>query len=135
MDEDERMHQRLTTVLPHLNERQRRLLLAAEAQPLGHGGIARVARAAGVSRPTIYRGLTDLARPSPANRVRLGGAVTVSRGAYVGAGALVRESVTIGAWSLIGMGSLVLHDVPAGEVWAGSPARRLRQATPAGTGT
>ena len=39
----------------------------------GHGGIARVARAAGVSRPTIYRGLTDLARPSPANRVRLGG--------------------------------------------------------------
>jgi serine acetyltransferase len=26
------------------------------------------------------------------------------------------------------MGSVVLSDVPAGEVWAGSPARRLRTA-------
>ncbi|MGW7436407.1 NeuD/PglB/VioB family sugar acetyltransferase [Streptomyces sp. NPDC054849] len=67
-----------------------------------------------------------------ASGVRLGGGVRVERGAYVGAGALVRESVRIGAWSLTGMGSTVLADVPAGEVWAGSPARRLRAAdTPA----
>jgi hypothetical protein len=70
MDEDERMHQRLTTVLPHLNERQRRLLLAAEAQTLGRGGITRVARATGVARPTIARGLADLAQPSAPDRVR-----------------------------------------------------------------
>jgi len=44
----------------------------------------------------------------------------------VGAGALVREGVTVGAWSLIGMGSVVLHDVPPGEVWAGNPARLIR---------
>jgi hypothetical protein len=36
-------------VLPHLDERQRRLVLAAEARSLGHGGISLVARAA-VSR-------------------------------------------------------------------------------------
>jgi acetyltransferase-like isoleucine patch superfamily enzyme len=32
----------------------------------------------------------------------------------------------IGAGAVIGMGSVVLHDVPAGEVWAGVPARRIR---------
>jgi acetyltransferase-like isoleucine patch superfamily enzyme len=49
-------------------------------------------------------------------------------GAYVGAGALIRENVTVGAWSLVGLGSVVLADVPADEVWAGSPARKLRNA-------
>lgn len=68
-----------------------------------------------------------------ASGVRLGGGVTVARGAYVGSGALVREFATVGAGSLVGMGSVVLNDVPAGEVWAGSPARRIRQATPAGS--
>jgi len=63
-----------------------------------------------------------------ASGVRLGGSTRLERGAYVGAGALVREGLVIGAWSLIGMGSTVLHDVPPGEVWAGSPARRLREA-------
>ncbi|MFK4100488.1 acetyltransferase [Streptomyces sp. NPDC019531] len=60
--------------------------------------------------------------------VRLGGNVRLERGAYVGSGALVREGTTIGAWSQIGMGSAVLGDVPPGEVWVGSPARRLREA-------
>ncbi|MFF7357093.1 MULTISPECIES: acetyltransferase [Streptomyces] len=60
--------------------------------------------------------------------VRLGGGVRLERGAYVGSGALVREGTTVGAWSLTGMGSTVLGDVPPGEVWAGSPARRLREA-------
>lgn len=63
-----------------------------------------------------------------ASGVRLGGGVRLGRGAYLGAGALVREYRTIGAWSLVGMGSAVLGDVPPGEVWAGSPARRLREA-------
>ena len=35
-------------ILPHLDERQRRLLLGAEARALGHGGIRLVAAAAGV---------------------------------------------------------------------------------------
>ncbi|MCW2641327.1 MAG: acetyltransferase [Dactylosporangium sp.] len=64
-----------------------------------------------------------------ASGVRLGGGVRLARGAYVGAGALVREGLRIGSWSLVGMGSVVLHDIPPGEVWAGSPARYLRPAT------
>ena len=35
-------------IFPHLDERQRRLLMGAEARALGHGGIRAVARAAGV---------------------------------------------------------------------------------------
>jgi sugar O-acyltransferase (sialic acid O-acetyltransferase NeuD family) len=61
-----------------------------------------------------------------ASGVRLGGGAVLDTGAYVGAGALIREGVTVGAWSLVGMGSVVLHDVPAGQVWAGNPARCLR---------
>jgi sugar O-acyltransferase (sialic acid O-acetyltransferase NeuD family) len=58
--------------------------------------------------------------------VRLSGGVTVQTGAYVGSGALVREYRTLGAWSLVGMGAVVTCDVPAREVWAGVPARRVR---------
>ncbi|MFD8719214.1 acetyltransferase [Streptomyces sp. NPDC059629] len=63
-----------------------------------------------------------------ASGVRLGGGARLAQGAYVGSGALVREGTTVGAWSLVGMGSAVLGDVPPGEVWVGSPARRLRAA-------
>ncbi|GAA2025094.1 acetyltransferase [Catenulispora yoronensis] len=62
-----------------------------------------------------------------ASGVRLGGATRVGEGAYLGAGALVREGVRIGAWSQVGMGSVVLRDVPDGEVWVGNPARKLRE--------
>jgi sugar O-acyltransferase (sialic acid O-acetyltransferase NeuD family) len=61
-----------------------------------------------------------------ASGVRLGGGVLVEAGAYLGAGALVREGRTIGAGALVGMGAVVTRDVPANEVWVGSPARFLR---------
>ena len=63
-----------------------------------------------------------------ASGVSLGGSVRVEQCAYLGAGALIREARTIGAYSLIGMGAVVTRDVPSGEVWAGVPARRLRAA-------
>jgi AcrR family transcriptional regulator len=57
--------------LPHLTERQRRLVAAAAAQLLGYGGMARVARASGLNRSTLHRGLKDLSGPAlPAERVR-----------------------------------------------------------------
>ena len=56
---------------PHLNERQRRLLLAAEARHLGRGGVTRVAVAAGVSRQTVHQALHELeAPPGQPGRVR-----------------------------------------------------------------
>jgi len=47
-------------ILPHLDERQRRLLLGAEARALGHGGIRLVARAAGVREATVALGAWEL---------------------------------------------------------------------------
>ena len=41
-------------LLPHLNERQRRLAVAAEVAAVGRGGVSAVARASGLSRPTVY---------------------------------------------------------------------------------
>ncbi len=60
--------------------------------------------------------------------VKLGGGVHVGRGAYIGAGVVVRENVRIGAWAMVGMGSVVTRDIPAGELWLGSPARYHRSA-------
>lgn len=62
--------------------------------------------------------------------VRLGGGAVLRTGAYLGSAALLRQAVTVGEWSLVGMGSVVLRDVPPGEVWVGNPARRLRVARP-----
>ena len=48
------------TIFPHLDERQRRLLMGAEARALGHGGIRLVARAAGVREATVALGAGEL---------------------------------------------------------------------------
>ena len=62
-------------ILPHLDERQRRLLLGAEARVLGHGGIQAVARAAGVRPGTVSAGVDELeAGAVPLGRVRRAGA-------------------------------------------------------------
>ena len=58
-------------VFPHLDERQRRLLMGAEARSLGHGGIRLVARAAGVREATVSLGAAELdSGAEPLGRVR-----------------------------------------------------------------
>jgi hypothetical protein len=47
-------------IFPHLDERQRRLLMGAEARALGHGGIRAVAQAAGVREATVALGVSEL---------------------------------------------------------------------------
>jgi hypothetical protein len=62
-------------LLPELDERRRRLWAAAEARELGWGGVSLVARATGLSHPTITAGLQELDQPisqraAQATRVR-----------------------------------------------------------------
>ena len=62
-----------------LDERLRRLVAAAEAKVLGHGGITAVAEATGVSRRAIHAGLKELESPtdgavSTTSRIRRPGA-------------------------------------------------------------
>ncbi|MEU6169581.1 acetyltransferase [Streptomyces tanashiensis] len=61
-------------------------------------------------------------------QVFLGRGATVEENAYVGAGAVARERVRVGPWAVVGMGSLVLDDVPGHQVWAGRPPRFLGSA-------
>jgi transposase len=49
----------------HLDERGRRIWAAAEAQPLGHGGVTLVSNATGIARSTIHRGLAEIATEIP----------------------------------------------------------------------
>src|SRR5215813_1961151 len=64
---------RLEVLSPHLNERQRRLLLGVEARLLGHGGVRAVAQVAGVSESTVRTGVFELEGgedPFPDGRAR-----------------------------------------------------------------
>jgi len=54
------MEERIKTMLPYLNEMQKRLFLASEAMSYGRGGIAEVIRISGVSRNTVKRGMVEL---------------------------------------------------------------------------
>ncbi|GAA1308199.1 hypothetical protein Psi02_69290 [Planotetraspora silvatica] len=69
----EQLARKFEVLLPHLNERQQRLVLAAEALLLGHGGVRAVARAAGVSETTVRSGVFELEEggdPLPVDRIR-----------------------------------------------------------------
>src|SRR5271170_74312 len=62
---------KFAAIFPHLDERQRRLLMGAEARALGHGGIRVVARAAGVRQATVSLGVGELdAGAEPLGRAR-----------------------------------------------------------------
>lgn len=51
--------------------------------------------------------------------------VTVRRGASIGARAVCVAPVTIGAWSMVAAGAVVVRDVPSFGLVAGTPARRI----------
>jgi len=51
---------KLASLWPLLDERTRRLMAAGEARAFGHGGIAEVKRACGLSRKTIAKGIREI---------------------------------------------------------------------------
>src|SRR5271168_5333911 len=59
-----RIRRKYQSLLPELDERRRRQWAAAEARELGWGGVSLVARATGLSRPTITAGLRELDQPT-----------------------------------------------------------------------
>jgi hypothetical protein len=75
MTNDVALADKLAVMRPHLNERQWRLLLGAEAEAMGRGGIAAMARLSGASRTTVQAGVAEIrAGVEPDVRVRAVGA-------------------------------------------------------------
>jgi len=62
--------QRYNLLKPFFNERQRRLLAAAEADVIGYGGISVVSRSTRVSRRAITQGQKELRTPPPCEEAR-----------------------------------------------------------------
>ena len=52
--------ERILKILPILNEAQKRMFLASEAEALGYGGITQISKATGISRVTITSGIKEL---------------------------------------------------------------------------
>lgn len=55
----------------------------------------------------------------------IGGHAEVGDDARIGLGAVVLPFRKVGAGAIVGAGAVVTKDVPAGETWAGNPARRI----------
>ena len=62
-----------------------------------------------------------------AGLVGLSGSVTVDDGVLFGGGAGIADHVHIGAGAQIAAAAGVMHDVPAGERWAGTPGKPIRR--------
>lgn len=53
--------------------------------------------------------------------------IVIGPKAFVGARCIILKGTTIGEGAVIGAGSVVTRSVPAGEIWAGVPARFIRK--------
>lgn len=58
-----------------------------------------------------------------ANNASIGGYVNIERGAHIGSNSSILERVTIGEWAVVGLGAVVLKDVPPYAKVVGNPAR------------
>jgi transposase len=65
MADQEHVKRVFEALRPVLNERMRRLVAAAQAQALGHGGVTLVAEVTGLARSTITQGMAELTAPPP----------------------------------------------------------------------
>jgi transposase len=65
------IHEKYAALVAHLTERGRRIWAATEAKSYGHGGIAAVYRATGITDKTIRRGLRELRMKTSADAGRI----------------------------------------------------------------
>jgi len=52
--------------------------------------------------------------------------VVIDDNCFIGTSVLILKGVHLGAGAMVGAGSVVTKDIPPGEIWAGNPARKIR---------
>lgn len=52
--------------------------------------------------------------------------VVIGENCFIGAHTIILKGTTIGRGSVIGAGSVVTGNIPSGQIWAGNPARFIR---------
>ena len=57
----------------------------------------------------------------------IGGSTVINDNCWVAPSACVRDGISIGSNSIIGLGSVVVKPIPDNEVWAGNPARKFEK--------
>lgn len=60
------------------------------------------------------------------NSASICGVTNIEEGCYIGANSSIIERITIGKWSLIGLGAVVLKNVPPFSVVVGNPGRIIK---------
>lgn len=64
MQTDKLIQMKYEKILPFLNEKQTRIVLAADAESMGRGGLSKVSKLSGISRVTLNIGIKELASTS-----------------------------------------------------------------------
>ena len=72
--------------------------------------------------------IEDFVTVSPG--VHISGNVRLEQGSFIGTGANLIESKTVGAWSVVGAGSVVVNDIPANSTAVGIPAKVIKSRNP-----
>lgn len=53
--------------------------------------------------------------------------IKIENDVFIGARSIILKGVTIGEGAVVGAGSVVTKDIPAGEIWAGNPAKFIKK--------
>lgn len=75
---------------------------------------------------SIYTAAHPLTFSQRKANIGTGAPVRIGNGVWIGGNSVILGGVTIGDRAVIGAGSVVTHDIPPDEIWAGNPARFLR---------
>lgn len=70
--------------------------------------------------------LTHFLDPTQKGRMFRMGKVVIEDDVFIGCNTVICNAVTIGKGAIIGAGSIVTKDIPPYEVWAGNPARYIK---------
>ena len=72
--QENQLAEKYDSLKAHFNEKNLRLCAASDARLIGRGGVSLVARAAGISRTTVYAGLKEINEQTSSSTIRRHGA-------------------------------------------------------------